>query len=100
MTPKTTKLQVFSDGTPLGTRVFTESGEEITGITSVTFHHDANHIPLVMLSLIEVPVSVIGKNIYEENDGTRKLRLIDAKTKSKESQRAHQAAVGAPGEQS
>lgn len=42
------KIRVEGDGTPTGTRVFTESGEDITAcITAVNFRHDAGKPPAV-----------------------------------------------------
>ena len=45
------RFRISGDGTRKGTRVFdADTGEELTGlVTGVTFHHEAPHLPTLIL---------------------------------------------------
>lgn len=55
---KTRKLNIVSDGTPKGTKLFTESGEEIGGVTSIKWEIGLDRIATCMITFNNVEAAV------------------------------------------
>ena len=63
------KLRIVSDGTPSGTRVTTQDGELVEGVTNVTWvQHRPDMVPSVYIELILVEMDVVGEcnHFYEK----------------------------------
>lgn len=54
-------VRIESDGSPEGTKVFNELGEEVINITSIKWEISAKSLATVTISLIDVAVIVKGK---------------------------------------
>lgn len=54
------KVRIVSDGTPVGTTVFTETGEKLTNIAEVTVFIDVrNPVATAILKVVNVEVDLM-----------------------------------------
>ena len=56
-----TKLKIVSDGTPAGTKVFTEDGKQIEGVYFISWEIDAGSLPRATISVHNVPVELVSE---------------------------------------
>ncbi len=57
-----TRLKVVSDGSTMGTRVYTEHGQEISNqVRQVSFFHKAGEVPSIRIELIFPEVELIAE---------------------------------------
>ncbi len=52
------KLKIVSDGTPMGTKVMTESGDVIEGVTNICWFQGIHHSPGVEINFDAVPLEL------------------------------------------
>lgn len=75
------KLRIIGDGTSTGTRVFTERGDDLSGIVrAIHFNHEAGNRPSAELELNEIAVrlELVASNlVVATND-----ELVDAVTRA------------------
>ncbi len=75
-------LRIISDGTPCGTRILDERGDEVKlAVTALVWSHSASKLPSVTLSIeaMLVPTDAGGQAFYETiNPATGKWEKIAA----------------------
>lgn len=52
------ELKITSDGTSEGTIIQDQFGRVIDNVTDISFHLDADNVPIVKLSLVGVPIHI------------------------------------------
>lgn len=69
-TSKRTKLRIISDGNPLSTRVLTDDGQEILGVTAITWtiRWDAFATCTLELSHGQVELDAVASDVTGEVD--------------------------------
>lgn len=57
---KRTRLRIVSDGTPVGTKIYTEDGALLRGVQMVNWHLEIGGFATVQVELVGVPLDVVG----------------------------------------
>jgi hypothetical protein len=72
------KVRIESDGSPTGTRVVDQSGNDISNrVTGVTFRHNAGEVPWVELDLGFIEISAVETKARMIGPGGKEVRRIE-----------------------
>ena len=62
------KVRIEADGSAQGTVVYDEAGNKLTGVTELSFHHQARGLPEIRVGILLCPVTVAGEaKVYGAN---------------------------------
>lgn len=70
------KVRLVSDGHTFGTKVLDEAGNEIKGITQVSFTHEAGGMPRAAVELAAIEVDVRGELVVYGPAGKRVAKIV------------------------
>ena len=61
------KIKIVSDGTPCGTKVLSEDGQELDYIKSINWYIDHSQLAIANISFMKVPVVLLADLQYQHN---------------------------------